>query len=60
MTMLDEKYKIKFAKHIADLVEGKSDSEEVPEYFVENELRQWVNEKFLLSPPIPPKTSDTD
>lgn len=60
MTMLDDKYKVKFARHIADLVENKPDSEEVPEYFVENELRKWVNDKFLLSPPIPPKTSDNN
>lgn len=56
MTLLDDKYKIKFAKHIANLADSKSDSEEVPEYFVENELRKWVNDKFLLNPPLPPKT----
>jgi hypothetical protein len=33
-------------------------NQEVPEYFVENELRKWVNDKFILDPPIPPKTSD--
>ena len=60
MIMMDDRYKVKFAKHIAELASKKPDDEEVPEYFVENELRQWVNEKFLLSPPIPPKTSDTD
>ena len=58
MTMLDDKYKVKFARHIADLADGKSNDEEVPDYFVENELRKWVNDKFLLDPPIPPKTSD--
>lgn len=57
MTMLDDKYKIRFAKHIADVASSKPDDEEVPEYFVENELRKWVNNKFLLSPPLPPKTS---
>ena len=60
MTMLDDKYKVKFARYIADLVNDKPDNEEVPEYFVENELRNWVNDKFLLSPPLPPKISDTD
>jgi hypothetical protein len=59
MTLLDDKYKVKFAKHIADIADSKSDSEEVPEYFVENELRQWINEKFLLNPPLPPKTDDS-
>lgn len=60
MTMLDDKYKVKFARYIADLVNDKPDNEEVPEYFVENELRNWVNDKFILSPPLPPKISDTD
>jgi len=59
MTLLDDKYKVKFAKHIADIADSKSDSEEVPEYFVENELRKWINDKFLLNPPLPPKTDDS-
>jgi hypothetical protein len=59
MTMLDEKYKVKFAKHIANIASEKPDSEEVPEYFVENELRNWINDKFLLDPPLPPKINDS-
>ena len=39
------------------MADEKPDDEEVPEYFVENELRNWVNDKFLLDPPLPPKTS---
>jgi hypothetical protein len=57
--MLDDKYKVKFAKHIANIASEKPDNEEVPEYFVENELRKWVNDKFLLDPPLPPKTDDS-
>jgi hypothetical protein len=56
MTMLNDKYKVKFARHIADLADNMPDNEEVPEYFVENELRKWINDKFLLDPPIPSKT----
>jgi hypothetical protein len=56
MTMMDDKYKVKFAKYISDLADSKPDDEEVPEFFVENELRNWVNDKFLLDPPLPPKT----
>lgn len=59
MTMLDERYKVKFAKHIANIASEKPDNEEVPEYFVENELRKWVNDKFLLDPPLPPKTDNS-
>ena len=55
MTMMNDKYKLKFAKYISDLASEKPDNEEVPDYFVENELRKWVNEKFLLNPPLPLK-----
>jgi hypothetical protein len=58
MTMLDDKYKIKFAKHISDMASSMSDDQEVPEFFVENELRHWINDKFLLDPPLQPKTVD--
>ena len=59
MTMLDDRYKVKFAKHIANIASEKPDDEEVPEYFVENELRKWINDKFLLNPALPPKTDDS-
>ena len=60
MTMLDDKYKVKFAKHIAELASEKSDDEEVPEYFVENELRRWVNDKFLLNPPLSSRINEQE
>jgi hypothetical protein len=56
MTMLDDRYKIKFAKYISDIASLEPDDKEVPEFFVENELRRWLNEKFLLDPPLKPKT----
>jgi hypothetical protein len=55
MTMLDDKYKIKFATHISEIANSMDDNTEVPELFVENELRKWVNDKFFLDPPLPPK-----
>jgi hypothetical protein len=54
--MLDRKFKLKFARYISELAASKPDSEPVPEYFVENELRSWVNQKFLLNPPLESKT----
>jgi hypothetical protein len=54
--MLDEKYKLKFAQYIANIASLQPDDKEVPEFFVENELRRWLNEKFLLNPPLEPKT----
>lgn len=56
MTMLDDRYKIKFAKYISEIASIEPDDKEVPEFFVENELRRWLNEKFLLDPPLAPKT----
>ena len=58
MTMLDDRYKVKFAKHISDIASSMPDDQEVPEFFVENELRNWINDKFLLDPPLKPKTLD--
>ena len=57
MTMLDDKLKVKFARYIAEIASEKPDGEEVPEFFVENELRHWLNEKFLLDPPLSPKNT---
>ena len=55
MTLMDDKVKVKFAHYMAQLASEKSDDEVVPEYFVENELRNWLNKKFLLDPPLPAK-----
>lgn len=55
LTMLDEKYKVKFANHIANLASEQPDDQVVPDFFVENELRNWINQKFLLDPPLPQK-----
>lgn len=60
MTMIDDRYKVKFAKHIANIASEKPDDEEVPEYFVENELRKWVNEKFLLNPPLQSRLNEQE
>lgn len=57
MTLMNEKYKVKFARYISEIASQKSDDEIVPDYFVENELRSWLNEKFLLDPPLPPKVN---
>ena len=54
--MMDEKVKLKFTKYISDLAASMPENEPVPEFFVENELRKYLNEKFLLDPPLGPKT----
>lgn len=52
LEMLNEKSKIKFARYISEVAASKSKNEVVPEYFVENELREWLNQKYLLTPPL--------
>tara|TARA_R110002020_G_scaffold113236_4_gene260301 strand:- start:1828 stop:2529 length:702 start_codon:yes stop_codon:yes gene_type:complete len=54
LEMLNEKTKTKFTRYIAELASSKSKTEEVPEFFVENELRKWLNAKYLLNPPLKP------
>ncbi len=53
LEMLGTKYKYKFAKYVSEVASNKSKNEVVPEYFVENELRQYLNQKFILNPPLP-------
>lgn len=55
LTLMDDKFKVKFARYISELASEMPDDQEVPEYFVENELRKWLNDKFLLDPPLSPK-----
>ena len=55
LTLMDDKYKVRFARYIAEIASEMPDDLEVPEFFVENELRHWLNEKFLLDPPLAPK-----
>jgi len=60
LAMIRENDKIQFARYIADIASTKPEDEEVPEYFVENELRNWLNEKYLLDPKLGPKQQNTD
>lgn len=60
LTMVRENDKIQFARHIADIANNKPEDEEVPEYFVENELRNWLNEKYLLDPKLETKNKKPD
>jgi hypothetical protein len=60
MNLMDEENKVKFAMYIAELASEMPDNQEVPEMFVENELRSWINKKFLLDPPLGPKEPKKD
>ena len=55
LQMIRDKYKLKFARYVADYAASKPDNEPVPDWFVENLLRDYLNQKFLLNPPLEPK-----
>jgi hypothetical protein len=55
--MLNDKYKIQFAHYISEVADEQDDNEIVPDYFVENELRHWLNKRFFLDPPLTPKNN---
>lgn len=55
MAMIKDKYKLKFARYVANYAATRPDNEPVPEWFVENLLRDYLNQKFLLNPPLPVK-----
>ena len=55
LQMIRDKYKLKFARYVADYASTRPDNEPVPDWFVENLLRDYLNQKFLLDPPLPHK-----
>ena len=55
LQMIKDKYKLKFARYVADVASTRPDNEPVPDWFVENLLRDYLNQKFLLEPPLQPK-----
>ena len=54
--MISEKYRLKFAKYVAEVASNQPDDKPVPDWFVENLLRDYLNQKFLLDPPLPIKS----
>ena len=59
MNLMNGENKLKFAYHISEIASTQPDDEAVPEFFVENELRSWINQRFLLDPPLQPKKLDS-
>jgi len=54
LDMLNENTRLKFTRYISELASSKPKNEPVPDFFVENELRNWLNAKFLINPPLQP------
>ena len=59
MNLMNNENKLKFAYHISEMASNEPDDKPVPEFFVENELRSWINQRFLLDPPLQPKKLDS-
>jgi hypothetical protein len=59
MNLMTNENKLKFAYHISEMASNEPDDKPVPEFFVENELRSWINQRFLLDPPLEPKKLDS-
>jgi len=55
LRMVDHQVIIKFAYKLALIMEKKPDYEPVPPYYVENELRKYLNKEFDLDPKLPLK-----
>ena len=42
-----------FSIHLSKIMESKNDEEEVPDNYVENELKKYLNSRFRVNPEIP-------
>ena len=47
LEMLNENTRLKFTRYISELAASKPKDEPVPDFFVENELRGYLNAKFF-------------
>ena len=46
LQMIRDKYKLKFARYVSEVASNEPDNKPVPEWFVENLLRDDLNQKF--------------
>lgn len=52
LKMLNQNTIENFYIYIVNEIENKDDNEEVPSYYIENELRKWLNEEYQLNPKL--------
>lgn len=50
--MLDKSYLREFSYYLAEKMSYENDKKEVPHYYIENELKNWLNNKFEIEPKI--------
>ena len=56
--MIRKEHIYNFALHVAAVMENEPDDKIVPIYYIENEMRKWLNDTFNIVPPMPPKTEE--
>lgn len=50
--MLDKKVLLSFTMYLSDKMTKEDNAKIVPDYYIENELRKYLNDRFLLNPPM--------
>ena len=60
ISMIRKEYIINFSEEISKKMELKPYNEVVPLYYIENELRKYLNEKFNINPGLPLKMSNIE
>ena len=53
--MVKKDHFIDFSFYIVKKIQYQNDNTIVPDYYIENEFRRWLNRKFRMNPPLPLK-----
>ncbi len=53
--MIKKELFIEFSFYIVKKIQYQNDDKIVPDYYIENEFRRWLNRKFRMNPPLPLK-----
>jgi len=53
--MIKKEHFIDFSFYIVKKIQYQNDDTIVPDYYIENEFRRWLNRQFRTNPPLPLK-----
>lgn len=57
--MIRKEHIYNFALYVSHIMDNEEEDKIVPIYYIENQLRNWLNEQFNIRPPLPQKTEET-
>jgi len=60
VSMLDENVLREFARYLSNIMEKEDKDKEVPDNYIENELKLYLNKRYDIMPPIPIKTTSNN